>query len=319
MVVDDTITPGRLVRFQIDWSDANGLFSRDTLAIPLGTPTVLFTENASDGLGQWTISPAGTWGVVSNDPAHPSRYLNDSPGGSYGSGANAILSQINPVDLSAGVHAYAVFDSRWDFESDTDAGLVEGSLNGVAWQLLQSTGSSPGSGIFSSVQLAGQPYFAGTRWQWRTEWADLSGLTGPAGAAVRVRFRARSNNGGNFDGLSLDSLRVLVYDPAAQPALVAVDGARPARLELAAPLPNPARSSARFEFSIPSAADVRLEVIDVQGRVVRPLLAERAQPGHYVRGWDLTDGSGHRAAPGMYFVRLATTFGTLTQRFVLMD
>lgn len=317
MAVDDTITPGRLERFEIDFTDANGAFSRDTLRIPLGTPTVVASDDASSGLAKWTTT---TWGIVSNDPAHPSRYFADSPSGNYAAGTNAMFTLNASLNLSAGVHAYAVYDARWDFEVDYDAGLVEGSLNGSTWTLLHATGSTPGSGISNSVQTAGQPFYAGTRWLWKTEWADLSNFTGPAGAAARLRFRVRSNGSGQFDGIGMDSLRVLFYDPAAQPALVAVGGApRAASLELAGAVPNPARANTRFEFALPRGGPVTLDVLDLQGRLVQRLASGTVTAGRYAQQWDRATTTGGRAAAGVYFARLSAPGGSLTRRFVLVD
>jgi len=52
----------------------------------------------------------------------------------------------------------------------------------------------------------------------------------PAGTAVRLRFRVLSDVGTRLAGMDLDSLRVLLYEPSAQPSPVAVgDGAAPER------------------------------------------------------------------------------------------
>jgi hypothetical protein len=317
MAIDDTVTPGRLVRFQVSFSDPAGAFSRDTVVIPLGTPTVVAFDDASSGLGKWTVTP-GTWGIVLNDPAHPSRYFTDSPGGPYPLGANSLLTLNQPLNLSAGVHAYAVYDARWEFECDYDAGTVEGSLNGTTWSFLRATGSTPGSGE-STLQPIGFPLYAGTRWNWRTEMADLSSFTGPAGAATRLRFQVRADDGAQFDGMSFDSLRVWLFDPAAQPALVSVgNGPRSGVVELSAPSPNPVRSLARFEFSLPRAAGVRLEVLDVQGRVVRTIADGAAPAGRFVRQWDLADEHGRSVSPSIYFLRLHALDATITQRFAVI-
>ena len=81
VAIDDTVTPGRLVRFEVDFTAASGFFSRDTIAIPLGTPTVVAFDDASSGLGKWFSTG---WGIVTNDPTHPSRYFADSPSGNCG-------------------------------------------------------------------------------------------------------------------------------------------------------------------------------------------------------------------------------------------
>src|SRR5207247_9241354 len=100
LLVAASVAPGRPMRFRIDCPTPGGLFSRGTLVLPLGTPTLVASDNASNGLGQW--SP-GSWGIVSNDPQHPSRYFADSPGADYALGANNIMLLSAPLNLSAGV------------------------------------------------------------------------------------------------------------------------------------------------------------------------------------------------------------------------
>src|SRR5262249_4308976 len=157
--------------------------------------------------------------------------------GNYPIGSAATMTLNMPLNLSNGVHAYAVYDTRWDVEHDNDAGVVEGSVNGTTWVNVRATGMNLGSGL--GVQTAGRWFYCGTRWQWKPDWADLSGFTGSLGTASRLRYRLRSDGNGNFDGISLDSLRILFYDPGAQPALVAVGPAPPAGVaELANPSPN---------------------------------------------------------------------------------
>ena len=108
----------------------------------------------------------------------------------------------------------------------------------------------------------------------------------------------------NLDGLAFDSLRVVVYDPAAQPAPVAVDrDVVPASLAFAPPAPNPVRERVRFDFSLPASGAVRLEVLDVQGRV-RWARDGRLAAARYAWGWDLADAAGHRVAPGVYLARI---------------
>jgi hypothetical protein len=276
---------------------------------------VVFADDASNGTSQWTVS--GTWGVVQNDPAHPSRYFADSPGTVYPVGSTSTLTLASPVDLSAGVHARVVYDARWDVERDNDCGVLEASLDGVNWTNVRADDMTLGSGL--GVQTAGRYFHMGTRWLWRTEAADLSAFAGPGGAAVRLRYRMLADNGGEYDGLSLDSLRILSYDPAAQPALVAV-GPPPATgvVELAAPSPNPAAHSARIEFALPARAPATLEVIDLQGRVVRTLSQGATAPGRYTRQWDLADAAGRRVDPGVYFVRLRTPTLARTRRLVTL-
>ncbi len=322
MTVDDTVTAGRMMSFRIDWTDGAGLFSRDTIRIVVGTPTVLASDDASSGTGLWTKAGAGPpnqWGVVSSDPNHASPYFSDSPAGAYGLGASWAFMLTAPLDLSHGVHAYAIYDMRWEFERDRDAGISEGSLNGSTWTPLWATGSTHGTSLLPEPALNGKPVYAGTRWQWKTEWADLSPFTGAAGSATRFRFRTRTNNGSQYDGQSVDAIRFVIYDPAAQPAPLAVEpGSQPA-FALSNPWPNPARGAMRFDYALAERAAARLDVLDVQGRLVRSLASGEAPAGRYQRTWDRVDARGARTAPGVYFVRLALPGHTLTRRFVVLD
>jgi hypothetical protein len=317
MVVHDTVTPGRLLRFRLDFTDAAGLFARDTILVPLGTPTVLASDDASSGTGLWAIS--SSWGIVSNDPGHPSRYFADSPAGNYGVGANYRMVLRQRLDLSQGVHAYALYEARWDIERDYDACWIEASTDSLTWTRLAATGTTPGSGIAFPQQPADSPVYGGTRWGWQPEVADLSPFTGPGKTQVWIQFRLRSDGAEQYDGFGFDSLRVVLYDPAAQPALVAVDRAVPRAFEFASAGPQPARDRARFEFALPAADNVRLDLLDLQGRRLRTLAGGRLDAGRYARAWDLRDDSGRRVAPGVYFARIAAgAHGVRSQRVIVL-
>ncbi len=314
VALDDTVTPGRLMRFAVRFA-GTATFSIDTLIVPAGTPTIRFADGASAGLSAWT---PGTWGIVSNDPAHPSRYFADSPAGNYGPGSLNTLRLNATLDLSQGVHAYAVYDARWVIQSNTDGAIVATSLNGTNWRSAEATGTTPG--VLLGIQTPGAPFYAGTQRGWRTERADLSPHTGPAASAVRLRFRMLSNAGTQYDGFAFDSLRIELYDPAAQPLPVAVTGpGAPAALELAAPAPNPARDFARFTFALPRADVVRLEILDLLGRRVRTLAQGPLAAGRYVRGWDRRDEHHARVAPGVYLVRLESAGRSIARRVIVLD
>lgn len=312
----DTITPGRKVRFRVDFTAPDGFFSRDTIEIVVGTPTVVLNE-PSNNFVNWNIG-GGSWGSVANDPNHPSRYFADSPFGRYqGSLTNPILLK-NPLNLSQGVHAWLFFENKWQFESDYDTAVLEASRNNSTWTTLASRGTTASNS--TSLVGTGRQVFDGTRWLWRADRVDLSGFAGgTASDSVWLRLRVLSDAGFELDGFAFDSMRVVVYDPAAQPAPVAVDrSASTSRLEFAAPWPNPARGLVRFEFALPREGRVRLEVLDVQGRRVALLANGVLAAARYVRGWDLRDDAGRAAAPGVYLARLSGDVGDAVRRIVVL-
>jgi len=309
----DTVTLGRLLRFEVAFTADGGYFSRDTVELLVGRPTTVLLEPC-EALTNWTASSG--WGVVSSDARHPDRYFTDSPAGNYPSNANLRLTYKGRFDLSKSQHAYAFFEARWLAEQTFDGTLIEASLDSVTWTPLAGRGTS--AGIFSP-QPAGQPIYQATRYLWKTDRLDLSALAGPVGSAVRLRLRTLSDGAVNYDGFSFDSLRVLLFDPAQQPVPTAVGPDAAPRLELAAPWPNPARSVAHLGFALPRAAALGLEIHDLQGRRVRTLAGGRRAAGRYALAWDLRDDTGRPVAPGIYLARLSGEAGERTRRIVVLQ
>jgi hypothetical protein len=82
--------------------------------------------------------------------------------------------------------------------------------------------------------------------------------------------------------------------------------------------PNPSQSGTAVHFALARAADVRLEVYDPAGRLVRRLPAERRAAGEQARQWDGRDGSGRRVAGGIYLLRLTAGAEVWTARVVIL-
>jgi hypothetical protein len=108
------------------------------------------------------------------------------------------------------------------------------------------------------------------------------------------------------------------WDPATPP--VGVDGDRTRNaLALSAPMPNPTRGSVTFALTVPMASEVRLEVFDVSGRLVRGQEPRRYEAGRHTVAWDGLDGAGARRSPGLYFVRVTAVGAHAVQRIVATD
>jgi len=85
-----------------------------------------------------------------------------------------------------------------------------------------------------------------------------------------------------------------------------------------APWPNPARDQSRFDCTLPGAAQVRVEVFDVAGRIVR-LLADGPQAaGKQELPFDLKDDRGLRLAAGVYLIRARLGSAVFTRRLVVV-
>jgi hypothetical protein len=105
-------------------------------------------------------------------------------------------------------------------------------------------------------------------------------------------------------GYNPERMSCLECEPYAVTGVPRPDGA-PARLWLEAPRPNPSSGALALRFTLPARAPVRLEVLDVAGRVVRVLLRSELDAGVHDAAWDSHVAAGGRAPAGVYFVRLA--------------
>lgn len=67
-------------------------------------------------------------------------------------------------------------------------------------------------------------------------------------------------------------------------------------------VPNPVRGASRIGFTLPGSAEISLDVLDVQGRVVAPLARGTYGPGAHEVIWNAA--AGVNARSGVYFIRL---------------
>jgi hypothetical protein len=88
-------------------------------------------------------------------------------------------------------------------------------------------------------------------------------------------------------------------------APVAVEApATPPEVTGFAALRNPFRATTTFTFTLDRAAEVTLTVHDVAGRQVRTLADRSYARGEHFVVWNGSDHAGHRAAAGVYLIRL---------------
>ncbi len=100
---------------------------------------------------------------------------------------------------------------------------------------------------------------------------------------------------------------------------VASFGGESSGLVLAQNYPNPFRSDTAVRFELPSSSNVRLDVVDVAGRLVRSLVDGPKPAGAHVVSWDGRDRSGTNAATGVYAVRLQAGGSVLVRKMVVLE
>jgi hypothetical protein len=82
--------------------------------------------------------------------------------------------------------------------------------------------------------------------------------------------------------------------------------------------PNPFNPSTKIQFAIPEPEKVRLEVYDIQGKLIRTLVDyELYNAGKYEVNWDGMDNKGNRVASGVYFAKMQAGKFAHTKKMVM--
>jgi aminopeptidase N len=118
---------------------------------------------------------------------------------------------------------------------------------------------------------------------------------------------------------------------AGEPRLVEIDpdewilkevidpgGLIPATVSLAPNYPNPFNAGTTIEFSLPGTREVRVDVYDAAGCVVRTLDSGTRPAGRHVLSWDGRNDAGVPVATGAYFTRLLAGTTLLTRPMLLL-
>ncbi len=98
---------------------------------------------------------------------------------------------------------------------------------------------------------------------------------------------------------------------------VSDDGGAVREVSLSTGRPNPFREEGTIcEYALPSKGPVKLDVLDVRGRLVRTLVDAPRDAGVHRVGWNGTDSGGRSVANGVYFLRLVAGGRTLSSKVV---
>jgi hypothetical protein len=82
--------------------------------------------------------------------------------------------------------------------------------------------------------------------------------------------------------------------------------------------PNPFTSGTAIGFDMPKRGRVALEVIDVNGRVVRTILSDAVPAGRHSATWDGRDNARAQVGPGIYFVRMKAGDFSATRKMMVL-
>lgn len=177
-----------------------------------------------------------------------------------------------------------------------DGGLVEISIDGGDWEVIDPEGGYPyliRDGSTPGPFPADTPVLSGSH-DWQQILFDLSGYAGSA----RVRFAFGSDGAAAAEGWYIDdvSLQGATFSGAEE-----MPGDRTIRLHPARPNPTAGRSQLQLELAVETNVDVRVH--DAMGRAVCTILSGSLPAGRHTLTWNGFDGVGHPMGAGVYWIR----------------
>jgi hypothetical protein len=82
--------------------------------------------------------------------------------------------------------------------------------------------------------------------------------------------------------------------------------------------PNPFEHATEIAYEVPKAADLSIEIVGVDGRVVKALHSGGISAGRHSISWDGRDESGVRVSSGVYFVRIISASGIASRKVAVL-
>jgi len=82
--------------------------------------------------------------------------------------------------------------------------------------------------------------------------------------------------------------------------------------------PNPFNPNTMIRYDIPDKCAVKLQIFDVQGRLIKTLVDRTLSSGRYTAEWNGVNNRGHRVSSGIYFYRLKTRNWSQTKKLIML-
>ena len=91
----------------------------------------------------------------------------------------------------------------------------------------------------------------------------------------------------------------------------------PIETKLFAAFPNPFNPATNLRYSMKEAGDVRIDIYNVKGQILKTYHNSHNQPGYYQANWDGRDLNGRPVSTGVYFYRMTSGKYSSTKKMVM--
>jgi hypothetical protein len=256
-------------------------------------PILLATDEENDGAYTWLVTDTATTQARVLVVAEDANFQTDS---AISAADFTITSAAPEITLTAPnggevIDASTTSDITWNATDDNEVTGVDISLSldGGATFPIDLATDEENDGVFT--------------------WS----VTDTATTQARVRVVAKDAGLRTDTAISAADFTITLAATGISP-----NTAVPDRYFLGPSFPEPFRDNAVVRFGLPRPTTVDLAVYSVEGRVIRHLAGGATPAGTWERYWNGTDDSGSRVPSGLYFLRLSTPEGILTQRITFL-
>ncbi|MFZ5432567.1 MAG: FlgD immunoglobulin-like domain containing protein [Calditrichota bacterium] len=255
----------------------------NTLATVNGTDTVASFTVATDAVRQYRVSAVNVNGDAASNTDNGSAYLLR-----FAPGANGNLTGMN---LHGSTHTIQFVRPTTTCASGAKLYLVHSdSANGVPVQW----------GLLASCSLCTQIQF-----------------TLPSNTTLNYCKLVLQDSSFLYSTIFTDTTDSIFHLGIPDAADIR-DLVLPDRFDLAQNFPNPFNPETQIVFNVPATADVRINVYNINGQLVRTLIDGRYSIGTHQVTWDGRNNAGQIVSAGLYLYRMEAPGYMQTKKMLLM-
>ena len=184
-------------------------------------------------------------------------------------------------------------------------GLIDGSQAFLTWETRSETNNA-GFSIERSIQSVGNDE--------EHEWNEVGFIKGQGTITIPHTYTFTDNVPPDTRGDIYYRLKQIDFDGGVSYSdIVSLEAMNPASANLYDNYPDPFNPKTTISFDIPVVSHVKLQVFDLQGRMVRELINEEHQAGRFEVAFDATN-----LASGTYLYRLQAGEKVVTKSMILL-